>query len=61
MSPFARMEDILKRAHTAAAGDDLQIFVDRDNRFPSLQDLTGMIEQVADGDAVQQLHMKVLQ
>ena len=58
---FGRMGDILRRAHTAADEAGLQIFVDRDHWFPSLQDLTEMIEQVAVEDAIRQHRIAQLQ
>ena len=45
------MEDMLTRAHSAADGAGLQIFVAQEHWFPSLQDLNELIEQVADDDA----------
>ena len=42
---------MLTRAHSAADGAGLQIFVAQEHWFPSLQDLNELIEQVADDDA----------
>ena len=61
INPFGRIQDILRRAHTAADEAGLQIFVDRDHWFPSLQDLTEMIEQVADEEAIRQHRITQLQ